>query len=163
MQGPTFQCPVLPSSDYCLFFIKLCLHGQLRFVTADNSLQNLSVFGQPASFAHSLFFVIGFHQNHSVHEQSVRLPRLAERVGRPRIFHRQIHVPLLIRPGWIIQPIQVLLDLQGGCEIDERNHSGQIIYQPFALLIKTYHIERILPKSVFRKDYPENPKNLANI
>ena len=26
---------------------------------------------------------------------------------------------------------------------------------------KTYHIVRILPKSVFRKDYPENPKTFG--
>ena len=25
----------------------------------------------------------------------------------------------------------------------------------------TYHIERFLPKSVFRKDYPENPKTFG--
>jgi len=28
-------------------------------------------------------------------------------------------------------------------------------------LRKTYHIERILSKSVFRKDYPENPKTFG--
>jgi len=28
-------------------------------------------------------------------------------------------------------------------------------------LRKTYHIERILSKTVFRKDYPENPKTFG--
>ena len=41
------------------------------------------------------------------------------------------------------------------------NHAGQNYYQRFALLRNTYHLERILPKSVFCKDYPENPKTFG--
>ncbi|MDO9529641.1 MAG: hypothetical protein Q7J27_10850 [Syntrophales bacterium] len=52
----------------------------------------------------------------------------------------------------------------GNCVSSRRNtrrdiHSGQNYYS-FSLR-NTYHIERMLSKAVFRKDYPENPKTFG--
>ena len=40
-------------------------------------------------------------------------------------------------------------------------HAGQNYYQHFALLRNTYHLERIVPKYVFCKKYPENPRTFG--
>jgi hypothetical protein len=52
----------------------------------------------------------------------------------------------------------------GNCVLSRRTsrtciHSGQNYYS-FSLR-NTYHIERILSKAVFRRDYPENPRTFG--